>query len=286
MPSALTYPGVYIEEIPSGVRTITGVATSITAFIGRALRGPVDKATTINSFGDFERMFGGIWSGSSLGFAVRDFYLNGGKQAIIVRLFTPTFATEAERQTALKDSTAQAQTAADAVAKAAADAAAVAAPPATPQSVAAAAAGAAAGASTPGPSAKFAANAVAKAAADAAAVAAPPPTPQSVATAAKNAVAATVSAAANVAAPLTKAQLSVGGLKLEAAYEGKWGNYLRARIDKDISDEVATRLNLDKADLFNLTVRDTKAGIPDYWSSSDTNGSMPETTVGSAASTQ
>ena len=29
MPVALSYPGVYIEEIPSGVRTITGVATSV-----------------------------------------------------------------------------------------------------------------------------------------------------------------------------------------------------------------------------------------------------------------
>ena len=36
MPVAPTFPGVYIEEIPSGVRTITGVATAITAFIGRA----------------------------------------------------------------------------------------------------------------------------------------------------------------------------------------------------------------------------------------------------------
>ena len=43
MPTTPTYPGVYIEEIPSGVRTIMGVATSITAFIGRALRGPVDE---------------------------------------------------------------------------------------------------------------------------------------------------------------------------------------------------------------------------------------------------
>ncbi len=42
MPVTLTYPGVYVEEIPSGVRTVTGVATSITAFIGRALRGPVN----------------------------------------------------------------------------------------------------------------------------------------------------------------------------------------------------------------------------------------------------
>ena len=43
MPSALTYPGVYVEEVPSGVRTITGVATSITAFVGSAPRGPVDS---------------------------------------------------------------------------------------------------------------------------------------------------------------------------------------------------------------------------------------------------
>ena len=56
MPATLTYPGVYIEEIPSGVRTITGVATSITAFIGRAKRGPVNKAETINNFGDYERI--------------------------------------------------------------------------------------------------------------------------------------------------------------------------------------------------------------------------------------
>ena len=42
MPAALTYPGVYIEEIPSGVRTITGVATSITAFVGYTQRGPTD----------------------------------------------------------------------------------------------------------------------------------------------------------------------------------------------------------------------------------------------------
>ena len=86
MPVAPTYPGVYIEEIPSGVRTITGVATSITAFIGRALRGPVNAPTTINSFGDFERQFGGLDVSYPLSYVVRDFYGNGGSQAIIVRL--------------------------------------------------------------------------------------------------------------------------------------------------------------------------------------------------------
>jgi phage tail sheath protein FI len=86
MPIAPTYPGVYIEEIPSGVRTISGVATSVTAFIGRALRGPVDQPVTVNSFGDFERLFGGLWAGSMMSYAVRDFFLNGGGQAVIVRV--------------------------------------------------------------------------------------------------------------------------------------------------------------------------------------------------------
>ena len=87
MPVAPTYPGVYIEEIPSGVRTIVGVATSITAFIGRAIWGPINEPTTINSFGDFERQFGGLGIDSPLSYVVRDFYLNGGSQSIIVRLY-------------------------------------------------------------------------------------------------------------------------------------------------------------------------------------------------------
>lgn len=87
MPVQLSYPGVYVEEIASGVRTITGVATSITAFVGRAQRGSTSEPVTVNSFGDFEREFGGLWKGSNLGFSVRDYFLNGGGTAVIVRLF-------------------------------------------------------------------------------------------------------------------------------------------------------------------------------------------------------
>jgi hypothetical protein len=87
MPINPTYPGVYIEEIPSGVRTITGVATSITAFIGRALRGPVDFPIRIQSFADFERAFGGLWVESTLGYAVRQFFQHGGTDGLIVRVF-------------------------------------------------------------------------------------------------------------------------------------------------------------------------------------------------------
>ena len=86
MPIQPTYPGVYIEEVSSGVRTITGVATSTTAFIGRSLKGPVNEPTTIFSFGDFERQFGDLWVKSSMSYAVKDFFINGGSQAIIVRI--------------------------------------------------------------------------------------------------------------------------------------------------------------------------------------------------------
>jgi hypothetical protein len=155
MPVSPTYPGVYIEEVPSGVRTITGVATSITAFIGRTLRGPVDEAITINNYGDFERIFGGLWKESKLGYAVRDFYLNGGSQAIIVRLFKEDGADDA---------------------------------------------------------------------------------------------------------PPMKTPISVAGLSLEAAYPGSWGQNLRATVNVNVSEAVAKRMNLDKKDLFNLTIRDTGPG--------------------------
>jgi phage tail sheath protein FI len=133
MPTTVTYPGVYIEEIPSGVRTITGVATSITAFIGRALRGDVNEPTVINNFGDFERFFGGLDVDYPLSYAVQDFFNNGGAQAIIVRLFSPYFADDAASENALHE----AKTAADDVNTAATDAAAD--PAATADSVATAA---------------------------------------------------------------------------------------------------------------------------------------------------
>src|SRR5271165_495837 len=86
MPAALSYPGVYIEEIPSGVRTITGVPTSITAFIGRAQMGPVNEPTLVGSFAEFETLFGGMAIDYPLSYALSDFYSNGGSEAVIVRL--------------------------------------------------------------------------------------------------------------------------------------------------------------------------------------------------------
>ncbi|OGO00371.1 MAG: phage tail protein [Chloroflexi bacterium RBG_13_51_52] len=86
MPITPTYPGVYIEELPSGVRTIIGVATSITAFIGRALRGSCNEPTRVQSYADFERTFGGLWVESTMSYTVQQYFENGGTDAIIVRV--------------------------------------------------------------------------------------------------------------------------------------------------------------------------------------------------------
>ena len=86
MPVALSYPGVYIEEVPSGVRTITGVATSIALFLGWAGRGPTDRAVRISNFSDYQRTFGTLEKRSLLGYGVKQFFDNGGADAYVLRL--------------------------------------------------------------------------------------------------------------------------------------------------------------------------------------------------------
>jgi phage tail sheath protein FI len=81
-----TYPGVYVEELPDTVRSIVGVNTSTAAFIGRALKGPVNVPVPIYSFSEFERIFGGLWINSKMSYAVYQFFQNGGRDALIVRV--------------------------------------------------------------------------------------------------------------------------------------------------------------------------------------------------------
>ncbi|MFB7160952.1 phage tail sheath C-terminal domain-containing protein [Streptomyces sp. NPDC056696] len=86
MPVNTTYPGVYIDEVKSGVRTVTGVPTAIAAFVGYAPRGPVDRPVHITGWADYESVFGGLHSDSPLSYAVYQFYMNGGSEAEIVRV--------------------------------------------------------------------------------------------------------------------------------------------------------------------------------------------------------
>jgi phage tail sheath protein FI len=88
-------PGVYVRELPSGVRSISGVATSNTAFVGCFARGPVNQATRVNSFGEFERIFGGLGTAFDSSYGVRNFFLNGGAVAFIVRVTAGVATTAA-----------------------------------------------------------------------------------------------------------------------------------------------------------------------------------------------
>jgi phage tail sheath protein FI len=82
----VSYPGVYIVEKSSGVKTITGVATSIAAFFGRTLSGPTSKPVRCLSYADFLRNFGGGHPSSDLGASIKLFYDNGGSDCYVVRL--------------------------------------------------------------------------------------------------------------------------------------------------------------------------------------------------------
>lgn len=87
MPVQTTYPGVYIEEIPSGVHTIVGVSTSVTAFVGAASRGQANTPVRVFSFSDYVRAFGPPLDDTNpMGHAVQHFFTNGGSEAVIVRV--------------------------------------------------------------------------------------------------------------------------------------------------------------------------------------------------------
>jgi len=95
MSVSVTYPGVYIQELPSAVRTITGVATSIGAFVDAFPSGPLNEPVQIFSFADFEAQFGGLSPGSEASYAIQQFFLNGGSEAYVVRVTAGSGGTAA-----------------------------------------------------------------------------------------------------------------------------------------------------------------------------------------------
>lgn len=81
----VSYPGVYIQEVSSGVHTITSVGTSITAFIDFFREGPMDEPVEIFGMADFQRIFGGLDDRSEASYALAQYFLNGGGSAYVIR---------------------------------------------------------------------------------------------------------------------------------------------------------------------------------------------------------
>ena len=86
MPVSPTYPGIYIQEIPSGVTTITGVATSIAMFIGASTEGPMNVPVECLNYSTFKNTFGEDTSSGMLPLYVQLFFLNGGTTCYVMRI--------------------------------------------------------------------------------------------------------------------------------------------------------------------------------------------------------
>ena len=86
MPVQVSYPGVYLQEVASGSRTIAGVSTSTALFIGMADQGPINPPLRVLGYADFERSYGSSNTSGELHDQVKQFFLNGGSTAWIMRI--------------------------------------------------------------------------------------------------------------------------------------------------------------------------------------------------------
>lgn len=115
MPEYLA-PGVYVEEVSFRSKSIEGVSTSTTGFVGPTRFGPTEgEPELITSFNQFERIFGGLDPLSHYGYdaaagsfgeatempnflahAVRAFFDNGGARLYIARAYSSLTATDGD----------------------------------------------------------------------------------------------------------------------------------------------------------------------------------------------
>ena len=81
-----TYPGVYMQEVASGVKPITGAGTSTAAFFGVSERGPMGEVTPIFNFTEFGNLYGGFLANHFLAHSVFQFFANGGAKCYVGRV--------------------------------------------------------------------------------------------------------------------------------------------------------------------------------------------------------
>jgi uncharacterized protein len=120
MPEYLA-PGVYIEETSFRPRSIEGVSTSTTAFVGLTLKGPSGEGTTpelLTSFSDFERIYGGldpiflttdaglVRLENYLAHAVQAYFINGGARLYVSRVVPDSASSGASTDLEEREATA------------------------------------------------------------------------------------------------------------------------------------------------------------------------------------
>lgn len=95
MPEYLA-PGVFVEEVAGGAKSISGVSTSTIGMVGMTERGPVDTPTLVTNFGAFVQRFGGmlnsrVYTGNrnALPYAVQGAFDNGAGRIYVSRIVGP-----------------------------------------------------------------------------------------------------------------------------------------------------------------------------------------------------
>ncbi len=78
--------GIHVQEEAGSGQSIAESPTAVAAFVGRCLRGPVNRPVRVSGFNEFQRIFGGLWQPSTLSYAIEQFFENGGRTALIVRV--------------------------------------------------------------------------------------------------------------------------------------------------------------------------------------------------------
>ncbi len=78
--------GITVTEIAAMGLPIDVCPETTAAFVGRALRGPLNSPVMVSNFGEFRRRFGDVWGRSSLGPAAKQFFDHGGKRLYVVRV--------------------------------------------------------------------------------------------------------------------------------------------------------------------------------------------------------
>jgi uncharacterized protein len=78
--------GMSVTEAVGADQPIVRLPSATTGFVGRTLRGPVNRPVRVSSFAEYQQVFGGLWQPSMLSYAVEQFFDNGGREAVIVRV--------------------------------------------------------------------------------------------------------------------------------------------------------------------------------------------------------
>jgi len=92
MPTYAT-PGVYFECLDNSTQAIQPLRTDIAGFVGIAQKGPVHKATRVESWLQFQSNFGNFISNGYLAYSAKSFFDNGGRTLYVVRVAAPKIST-------------------------------------------------------------------------------------------------------------------------------------------------------------------------------------------------